>query len=223
MIEDIKDKIDRLKEDHAKWVEADGKPLAAQAVSARENLLADVRPARVANFSKNITLFFDGPKTYPAINSSAAKSKNKLPLLRCEQIRCLGPYGIISWAAAFAPTACAGGGKIPDHAFDYLINNIEPEGFQGWPLEIAEIPSGFAAKKPLRQSDSYSPLYVKMKGYNSDKQVALYDCSIPTKDLVIPQKRKHIKEEQGIVPIQTSRREQKSAAIINNAFLTIHT
>lgn len=62
-----------------------------------------------------------------------------------------------------------------------------------------------------------------MKGFNSDKQVALYDCPIPTKNSVIPQKRKHIEEEQGTVPIQTSRREQKSAAIINKAFLTIHT
>lgn len=156
VIEVIEDKIDCRKEDHAKWVEADGKPLAARAVSAWQKLLADGRPERVANFSKNITLFFDGPKTYPAIDSSSAKSKNKLTLLRCERIRCLSPQGIISWAAAFAPTAWAGGGKIPDHAFDYLIDNIEPEGFQGWPVGIAEILSGFAAKEPLRQSDSYS-------------------------------------------------------------------
>lgn len=62
MIKVIEDKIDCRKEDHAKWVEADGKPLAARAVSAWQKLLTDGRPERVANFSKNITLFFDGPK-----------------------------------------------------------------------------------------------------------------------------------------------------------------
>lgn len=62
-----------------------------------------------------------------------------------------------------------------------------------------------------------------MRGGISDKQVALDNCPVPKKDLAISQKRKHIDEGQETVPIQTSRREQKSAAIIHKALLTTST
>lgn len=62
-----------------------------------------------------------------------------------------------------------------------------------------------------------------MRGGVSDKQVALDNCPVPKKDSAISQKRKHINEGQETVPMQTSRREQKSAAIIHKAVLTIST
>lgn len=60
-----------------------------------------------------------------------------------------------------------------------------------------------------------------MRDVISDEQVALDNCSILKKNSAISQKRKHIDEGQETVPIQTSRREQKSAATINKALLTI--
>ena len=62
-----------------------------------------------------------------------------------------------------------------------------------------------------------------MRGGIPDKQVALDNCSVPKKDSAISQKRKHVDEGQETITIQTSRREQKSAAIINKASLTIST
>ncbi len=62
-----------------------------------------------------------------------------------------------------------------------------------------------------------------MRGDISDEQVALDNCSVPQKDSAISQKRKHIDEGQETVPIQTSRRKQKSAATISKALLTIST
>ena len=150
----VADKIDYLKEDYVQWTEGEGKALAAQAVSARENLVAHGRPKGPATFRRNITLFFDGPKDSP-IDSSSVKSRNKLTRTRCEWIRCLSPHGIISWAAAFPPTVWTGG-FMPDHAFDYLIENVEPGEFQAWPTKIGEILRAFAAEEPLRQSKSYS-------------------------------------------------------------------
>lgn len=84
VIEAIEDKIDRMKEDYIKWIEVDGKTLTARAVSVREKLLANRQLARIANFINNITLIFDSPKTYPDIDSSSAKSKNKLTFLKCK-------------------------------------------------------------------------------------------------------------------------------------------
>ena len=45
---------------------------------------------------------------------------------------------------------------MPDHAFDYLIENVEPGEFQAWPTKIGKILRAFAAEEPLRQSNSYS-------------------------------------------------------------------
>lgn len=154
VIAKIADKIDRLKEDHVKWAGGEGKALAAQAVSAREKLLAHGQPTGPATFRRNITLFFDGPKDSP-IDSSSVKSRNKLTRIRCEWIRCLSHHGIISWAAAFPPTVWTGG-FMPEHAFDYLIKNVEPKEFQAWPVKIGEILRAFAAEEPLRRSDNYS-------------------------------------------------------------------
>lgn len=150
----VADKIDHLKEDYVKWTEEEGKALAAQAVSAREYLIVHGRPKGAATFRRNITLFFDGPKDSP-IDSSSVKSRNKLTRTRCEWIRCLSPHGIISWAAAFPPTVWTGG-FMPDHAFDYLIENVEPEEVQAWPMKIGEILRAFAAEEPLRRTNSYN-------------------------------------------------------------------
>ena len=56
--------------------------------------------------------------------------------------------------SSFLPTVWAGG-FMPDHAFDYLIENIEPGEFQAWPMKIGEILRAFAAEELLRQSNSY--------------------------------------------------------------------
>lgn len=154
VIAKVADKIDHLKEDYVKWTEEEGKTLAAQAVSAREYLIVHGRPKGPATFRRNITLFFDGPKDSP-IDSSSVKSRNKLTRTRCEWIRCLSPHGIISWAAAFPPTVWTGG-FMPDHAFDYLIENVEPNEVQAWPMKVGETLRAFAAEEPLRRSNSYS-------------------------------------------------------------------
>ena len=125
-----------------------------EAVSARENLITHGRPKGPATFRRNIMLFFDGPKDSP-IDSPSVKSRNKLTRTRCEWIRCLSPHGIISWAAAFPPTVWTGG-LMPDHAFDYLVENVEPEEVQAWPIKVGEILRAFAAEEPLRRSNSYS-------------------------------------------------------------------
>ncbi|MCJ1344894.1 hypothetical protein MMC31_003099 [Peltigera leucophlebia] len=193
VIAKIADKIDILKEDRVKWVEKEGETLAAQAVSAREKLLAHGKPPSPATFRRNITLFFDGPKDSP-IDPSSAKSKNKLARIRCAQIRCLSHHGIISWAAAFPPTVWTG---MPEHAFDYLIENVEPKELQAWPEKIGEILHAFAEEEPLGRSDSYRAFLT-----------AFDNCSVPKKDSAISQKRKHIDDEKETVTIKKRREIQ---------------
>ena len=38
---------------------------------------------------------------------------------------------------------------MPDHAFDYLIENVESGEFQAWPTKIDEILRAFAAEESL--------------------------------------------------------------------------
>lgn len=45
---------------------------------------------------------------------------------------------------------------MPDHAFDYLIENVEPEEVPAWPTKIGEILRAFAAEELLQRSNSYS-------------------------------------------------------------------
>lgn len=45
---------------------------------------------------------------------------------------------------------------MPDHAFDYLVENVEPEEVQAWPMKVRETLRAFAAEEPLRRSNSYS-------------------------------------------------------------------
>ena len=149
----IADKIDDLKQNSIDWTLGEGKKLAAQAVSAREDIIARGRPRGPAAFRRNFVQFFDGPKDSP-IDSSATRSRNKLTRARCELIRCLSPHAIISWAAAF-PSSIWAAGFMPDHAFDYLIENVEPEEIPAWPTKIGETLHAFAAEEPLQRSNSY--------------------------------------------------------------------
>lgn len=41
-------------------------------------------------------------------------------------------------------------------AFDYLVDNIEPEEVQAWPIKVGEILRAFAVEEPLQRSNSYS-------------------------------------------------------------------
>lgn len=41
-------------------------------------------------------------------------------------------------------------------AFDYLVDNIEPEEVQAWSIKVGEILRAFVVEEPLRRSNSYS-------------------------------------------------------------------
>lgn len=147
----VADKIDHLKEKSIEWTLGEGKVLAAQAVSARVDVIARGRAKSPPIFRRNFVQFFDGPTDSP-IDSSATRSRNKLAHARCELIRCLSPHAIITWAAAFSPTVWT---AVPDHAFEYLIEKVEPEEIPAWPTAISEILHTFAAQEPLQRSNSY--------------------------------------------------------------------
>ncbi len=70
-------------------------------------------------------MFFEGPID-SALDSSAVRSMNKQTCKRCERICCLSPSGIISLAAEFPPTDWTAS-SMNDRAFDYLIDEIEPQ------------------------------------------------------------------------------------------------
>ena len=119
-------------------------------------------------------LFFNDFKD-SSIDLLSVKLRNKFICIRCEWICCLNPHEIIFWAAAFPPTVWTGG-FMPDHAFNYVIENIEPEKVQAWLMEISEILCVFTVKEPLQQSNSYSVflkgqslLYMKRRNDVSDK------------------------------------------------------
>lgn len=102
---------------------------------------------------RDVTLFFEGPIN-SALDSSAVRSRNKQTSKRCEQIRCLSPSGIISWAAAFPPTDW-GVGFMSDHAFDCLVDGIEPQETHTWPVKTREMLHTFGAEGALQESSNY--------------------------------------------------------------------
>jgi len=146
------DQIDQFKRDHAGWVEEEGKKLVSRADSARTDLIAVGQPKRLATFRRNFTLFFEGPVD-SALHSSAVRSRNNQTRKRCEWIRCLSPSGIVSWAAAFPPTDWTAGLLI-DHAFDYLMDEIEPKEAQMWPVKVREILQTFGGEGALQGSSN---------------------------------------------------------------------
>ena len=50
----------------------------------------------------------------------------------------MNPNGLISWAAAFAPSVWIVG-CMQNYIFDYLIKELEPDEVQVWPPKIGEI------------------------------------------------------------------------------------
>jgi len=147
------DQVDQLKGEHGDWVEGEGKKLVSRAESARLNLIADGQPKSVATFRRNFTLFFEGPID-SALDSSAVRSRNKQTRKRCERIRCLSPSGIISWAAAFPPTDWTAG-FMNDRAFDYLVDEVEPQETHTWPVKLREMLHTFGAEGALQGSSNY--------------------------------------------------------------------
>ena len=171
----VADKIDHLKDKSVEWTLREGKALAAQAVSAREDIIARGQPKGPAAFRRNFMHFFDGPKDSPT-DSSATRSRNKLTRARCELIRCLSPHAIISWAAAY-PSSVWAAGFMPDHAFDYLIENVEPEEIPAWPSIIGDTLHAFAAEEQLQRSNSYIEFLQGRVSYTSCKALILTDIS----------------------------------------------
>ena len=120
---------------------------------------------------------------------------------------------------------------MPDHAFEYLIENVESK-ITYFKHDLYKS-TKFCVRS--QQKNLYDDLIttvhflkvksalLKIKDIISDEQITFDKCLILKKDSTISQKRKYINEEQETISIQTSRREQKLAVIINKALLTIFT
>jgi hypothetical protein len=147
------EQIDHIKGRHAESAVLESENLLARAGSARKDLIADGQPKSLVTFRRNFTLIFGGPKE-SALDSSSAKSRNKLTRARCERIRCLDPESIVTWAAAFPPTTWTAG-SMKDHVFDHLVEEIGPGQAQVWPKRIREMLHTIAAEEPLQGSSRY--------------------------------------------------------------------
>jgi hypothetical protein len=98
-------------------------------------------------------MIFTGPKS-STFDSSEVKSRKAATRLRCEDIRKLGPDGIVAWAVSYTPTSWAAGFMGKD-IFDCLIDNIDQETAQNWPLEILETVQKLREDDALQNSPEY--------------------------------------------------------------------
>ncbi|KFY65654.1 hypothetical protein V496_02423 [Pseudogymnoascus sp. VKM F-4515 (FW-2607)] len=116
------------------WKESEEHRSKAQ--SCRGDLFAKGRLKQPVVFRRNIVTIFEGPKI-SKFDSEDKKFRNESTRKRSELIRGLSPDGVISWAMAFAPTLW-GGGSMSADVFTCLLDDIEPELVQSWPLVIRD-------------------------------------------------------------------------------------
>ena len=153
MVVKFSEKINCFKDVHADWVVSEGKAFRSRAESARTDLMVGGQPKSLATFKRNLLLVFEGPRD-SALDSKSVTSRNKQTRTRCTRIRCLSPSGIITWAAAFPPTLWAAG-FMKDLAFDYLVEDMESDQTQAWPVKLREVLHAFGAEEPLKGSSKY--------------------------------------------------------------------
>ncbi|EFY94594.1 hypothetical protein X797_011322 [Metarhizium robertsii] len=132
----VQESIRVLKESRSEraWKESEKHRSKAQASTG--DLFAKGRLKQPVIFRRNIVTIFEGPKD-SRFDSEDVKFRKESTRKRCELIRRLSPDGIISWALSFAPTLWAGGSMASD-VFTCLLDDIEPELLQTWPLVIRE-------------------------------------------------------------------------------------
>lgn len=146
-------RIERLEEGRAERIRQEGGIFLSQAGKIRESIIQTNQVKSISLFRKNMVLIFQGPKA-SALDSGWTKSKNNQNRRRCELIRQLNPDGLLSWATAMAPSIWTAG-CMQNDIFDYLIEEIEPENAQLWPLKIADILHVFGTEESLAHSQEY--------------------------------------------------------------------
>jgi hypothetical protein len=143
-------RIERLEEGRAEKIRKEGGKFLSQAEATRESIIENKQLRSITAFRKNIALIFEGLKD-SALDPAWITSRNKQTRTRCELIRELNPDGLISLAAAFAPSVWTAG-CMQNHIFDYLIEEIEPDEVQVWPPKIGEILHIFQVEESFAQS-----------------------------------------------------------------------
>jgi hypothetical protein len=147
------EQLDRFKSEHTDWSLHEGSEIVSQAKTVTAELIANGQPRSMAIFRRNLSLIFDGPKG-SALDSSSARSRNKVTSARCKRICRLEPKGILSWAAAFPPTTWAAG-SMKDHVFDNLVERIEPAEEVSIPSKLCKILQTIGAEEALCQSNKF--------------------------------------------------------------------
>jgi hypothetical protein len=144
--------IEALKKRHAASFE-EGRQLISQAQSDREGVTKSGQLRNRSVFARNIVLFFDGPKD-SNIDSQTTKERKQLTRERCQRICTLSPDGLLSWAVSFVPTTWTANLMSKD-LFSYVLDHIEPDDAQVWPLEIHNILDDLGTEEPLQGSYNY--------------------------------------------------------------------
>lgn len=145
--------VARLEEGRAERTREEGRKFLSQAETTRESIIKNNQLKSIPAFRKSIALIFEGPKD-SALDAGWIKSRNKQTRKRCEVIRELNPDGVISWAAALAPSVWSAS-CMQSYIFDYLIEEMEPEEAQVWPSKIGEILHVFRVEESFAQSQEY--------------------------------------------------------------------
>ena len=145
--------VKELSEARKEEVRKESHKLSSEAQATRNDLIANCRLINPATFRRNIILTFEGPKN-STFDSRGIKSRKESTRKRCEQIRGLNYDGVVSWALAYPPTQWAAGFMAAD-IFNSLIETIEPEEEEEWPLEVRDMLRALGAEPPLQESTNY--------------------------------------------------------------------
>jgi len=146
-------RIECLDTECAEQIHKEGKKYLSQVETTRASTIKNNQVKSFAAFKKSIALIFEGPKD-SILDQSSIKSRNKQTRIRCEAIRELNPDGVISLAAGVAPHVWSTA-NMKAHAFEYLIDEIEPEEAQVWPPKIREILHVFREEEAFAKSQEY--------------------------------------------------------------------
>ena len=132
----IKKDVRTSKELRAERAWKDSAVLRTRALECKGEILTNGRLRLSPVFRRNIVTIFEGPKT-SKFDSEEAKIRKATTLQRSEQIRQLGPSGVVSWAVSYAPSVWAGGNMATD-IFSCLLDEIEPDCRPSWPSTVRE-------------------------------------------------------------------------------------
>jgi hypothetical protein len=153
--ETVAKQIQWLKSRQEQQTHEEGGRFILQVETTRMNIIENKEVKSIAAFRKSMTLIFSGPMDSP-LDSVWDTSRNKQTRKRCEAIRELSPDGLVSWAAALAPSVWTAS-SMQNLVFDYLLGIIEPDDVQRWPPKMMEILHVFGVETgtPLSRSQEY--------------------------------------------------------------------